>query len=38
MRAPPSTWVLWYELFDDMYLGTTRIYGVPHGVDYGEHL
>jgi hypothetical protein len=36
--APPSTWIPWYEMFDNIYAGTARINGVPYGVDQGVHL
>jgi hypothetical protein len=28
-----SDWIPWYEIFDNIYGGTTQINGLPHGVD-----
>jgi hypothetical protein len=36
--APPSTWTPWYEIFNNIFGGTTKIDGVPHGVDQGVRL
>ena len=36
--ASASTWIPWYEIFDNIFGGTAKINGVPHGVDQGVRL
>ena len=36
--VPPSSWTLWYEIFDSIFAGTAKTNGIPHGVDQGVHL
>ncbi len=35
-NASPSNWP-WFEIFDQMFGGTTKINGIPNAIDQGMH-
>ena len=34
----PSSWTPWYEIFDNIFAGTTKTNGVSHGIDQSVYL
>ena len=35
--VPPSSWTPWYEIFDNIFVGTAKTNGIPHSVDQAVH-